>query len=87
MPGLPLHGFDLFIVLAIALLIFGPKRLPEMGSAVGKTFKEFKKSMSEITESNKAESAASVERQISAAPLASVTTEKTETVVETNATR
>ncbi len=42
-----LHGPDLIIVLAIALLIFGPKRLPEMGSAVGKTFQSFKRSMNE----------------------------------------
>jgi Sec-independent protein translocase protein TatA len=32
------------------LLIFGPKRLPEMGSAIGKTYKEFKKSMREAAE-------------------------------------
>ena len=34
----------------VALLIFGPKRLPEMGSAVGKTFTAFKKSLSEIAD-------------------------------------
>jgi sec-independent protein translocase protein TatA len=45
-PGL--HGFDLIIVLAIALLIFGPKKLPEIGSAIGKSFKEYRKSMSEL---------------------------------------
>ncbi len=44
------HGWDLLVVAVIALLIFGPKRLPEMGSAIGKTYKEFRKSMSEITE-------------------------------------
>ena len=35
------------------LLVFGPKRLPEVGSAIGKTFKEFKKSVHEISESTK----------------------------------
>jgi sec-independent protein translocase protein TatA len=34
----------------IALLIFGPKKLPELGSSVGKTIKEFQKSMREITD-------------------------------------
>ncbi len=32
-PGF--HGFDLIVILIIALLIFGPKKLPEMGSAIG----------------------------------------------------
>ncbi len=53
MPGL--HGADLVVVLVVALLVFGPKRLPEMGSAIGKTFQEFKKSMNEISESVKAD--------------------------------
>jgi sec-independent protein translocase protein TatA len=45
-PGF--HGFDLIILLAIVLLIFGPKKLPEIGSAIGKSFKEYRKSMSEL---------------------------------------
>jgi TatA/E family protein of Tat protein translocase len=43
------HGLDLIVILVIALLIFGPKKLPEMGSAIGKSIKEFRKGMSEIT--------------------------------------
>ena len=43
------HWWDLLILAAIALLFFGPKRLPEMGSAIGKTIKEFQKSMKEVT--------------------------------------
>lgn len=36
-------GFSEMLVLAvIALLVFGPKRLPEIGSAVGKGMREFK---------------------------------------------
>ena len=46
-PGF--HGLDLIVILVIALLIFGPKKLPEMGSAIGKSIKEFKKGMSELT--------------------------------------
>lgn len=37
----------LIILLVIALLIFGPRRLPELGGAVGKTIREFQKSMQE----------------------------------------
>ena len=32
----------------VALLFVGPKRLPEMGSAIGKTMREFQRSMHEI---------------------------------------
>jgi sec-independent protein translocase protein TatA len=46
------HLPELIIVMLLALLIFGPKRLPEMGNAVGKTIKEFQKSMKEVTEGN-----------------------------------
>lgn len=36
-------GFSELLILAIiALLVFGPKKLPEIGSAVGKGMKEFK---------------------------------------------
>jgi sec-independent protein translocase protein TatA len=46
---LGLHLPELIIVLVVALLIFGPKKLPEMGSAIGKAITEFRKGMSELT--------------------------------------
>ena len=33
----------LLIILVIALLLFGPKRLPELGESIGKAIKSFKK--------------------------------------------
>lgn len=42
--GLP----ELLIILLICLLIFGAAKLPEIGRALGRTIKEFKKSMKEI---------------------------------------
>jgi len=48
MPGL--HWPELIIVLVVALLIFGPKKLPEMGSAIGKSIKEFQKGMKEVAQ-------------------------------------
>ena len=41
---------ELIIILVIALLILGPGKLPEVGSAFGKTIKEFRKASSDITE-------------------------------------
>lgn len=40
--GLP----EIAIVLIIALLVFGPKRLPELGKSLGKGIREFKGSIS-----------------------------------------
>jgi sec-independent protein translocase protein TatA len=48
------HLPELIIVMVLALLVFGPKRLPEMGNAVGKTIKEFRHTMSEVTEPHSA---------------------------------
>jgi sec-independent protein translocase protein TatA len=39
---------ELIIVLVIALLVLGPKRLPEAGRAVGKGMREFKDSLSGV---------------------------------------
>ena len=37
---------QLIIVMIIALVVLGPKRLPEMGKSLGKGIREFKHSMS-----------------------------------------
>lgn len=50
-------GFpELVVILGIAFLIFGANKLPEIGKSIGKTVKELKNSMKEITESEKSES-------------------------------
>jgi sec-independent protein translocase protein TatA len=45
-----LHMPELIIILVVALLIFGPKKLPEMGSAIGRSIKEFRKGVNEISQ-------------------------------------
>jgi sec-independent protein translocase protein TatA len=37
---------EIMIVLVIALVVFGPKRLPELGKSVGKGIREFRGSVS-----------------------------------------
>jgi sec-independent protein translocase protein TatA len=37
----------LVVILIIALLFFGPGKLPELGSSLGKAIKDFKRAMSE----------------------------------------
>jgi sec-independent protein translocase protein TatA len=65
-----IHWTELLIISVIALLIFGPKRLPEMGSAIGKTYQEFKKSLREVAASSTTEIATST--QATSAPQAPV---------------
>lgn len=47
----------LLIILAICLLIFGPKKLPELGKGLGESIREFKKSMAEAKAESPAEPA------------------------------
>ena len=47
MPNL---GFpELVLILVIALVIFGPGKLPSIGSSIGKAINEFKKASKELT--------------------------------------
>lgn len=39
---------ELIIILVIALIIFGPKKLPEIGKGIGKAMREFKTATTEI---------------------------------------
>jgi len=49
-------GFlELLIIVAIALIVFGPNKLPELARVFGKAMREFKKATEEIKESFEAE--------------------------------
>jgi sec-independent protein translocase protein TatA len=42
------HWFEIQIILALALLVFGPKRMIEMGSSLGKAFRELRDAAKEM---------------------------------------
>jgi sec-independent protein translocase protein TatA len=42
------HLPELMLVLVAALIIFGPKRLPEIGSSLGRGIRDFKHAVTEI---------------------------------------
>ncbi len=44
---------ELFIILVIVLVIFGAKRVPEIGASFGKGIREFKRSLSDVDRSLK----------------------------------
>ncbi len=41
---------EILMILLIALLVFGPQKLPELGKALGRAVREFKKASSELQE-------------------------------------
>lgn len=44
-------GFgEITLIIIVALLLFGPKKLPELGKAAGTTIREFKKGMKGLFE-------------------------------------
>jgi TatA/E family protein of Tat protein translocase len=44
-------GFpEMMLIMLLALIIFGPGKLPEIGGAIGKAMREFRRASSELTE-------------------------------------
>jgi len=45
-----LQPTHLVLILVIALVVFGPSKLPELGASLGKSIREFKRSTQDISE-------------------------------------
>ncbi len=43
-----IHPAFLIVLVILVLIVFGPGRLPELGGAVGRTLKEFRKATSDL---------------------------------------
>ncbi|HEY8933321.1 MAG TPA: twin-arginine translocase TatA/TatE family subunit [Rariglobus sp.] len=50
-----LGGAELLLILAIVVLLFGAKKLPELAKGLGKSVKEFKKASTEADEEESSE--------------------------------
>jgi sec-independent protein translocase protein TatA len=46
---------ELIVIFVIALLVFGPRKLPDLGKSIGRAMAEFKKAQQEFQESVQAE--------------------------------
>lgn len=44
-------GTELLVIMVIALLIFGPRKLPELGRSIGKGLSEFKRASNDLKRS------------------------------------
>ncbi|MCW2956834.1 MAG: Sec-independent protein translocase protein TatA, partial [Thermoleophilia bacterium] len=65
-----IHWQELIVILLIVLVLFGPKRLPEIGSSLGKGIRGFKESVSGMVSDDKPTAAT-----LTAASTSSTTTE------------
>jgi len=60
---------EMLVILLILLLVFGAKRLPEMGASMGKGIREFKRSLKDVKESiSEGDNEVSSSRRIDAPP-------------------
>src|ERR1700740_2707784 len=65
---------ELILIFIVALLVFGPKRLPEIGKTLGKALGEFKKASDELKNT--------IEREVRADELKQLTTMPSITPIE-----
>ena len=72
--GMRLGMPELLIILLVVLLLFGAKRLPEIGSSLGKSLRAFKKSVGDIDGTTPAKRATARKRATTRKGLAAVAT-------------
>jgi len=62
---MPSLGFpELILILVIALIIFGPGKLPSVGASIGKALNEFKKASRELTKDDVADKISEEEKVV-----------------------
>ncbi|MBK8264261.1 MAG: twin-arginine translocase TatA/TatE family subunit [Nannocystis sp.] len=53
--AITLGGFEIVIIIALILLLFGPSKLPQLGEGVGKMLRGFRKEMKALEDEKAAE--------------------------------
>ena len=64
---------ELIIILVIALIIFGPRKLPELGRSLGKSIGEFKRASNELRSTLEEEIRIEEQRERASTPAAATT--------------
>jgi sec-independent protein translocase protein TatA len=62
--------WEILMILVVVMLLFGAKRLPEMGSSIGKGIREFKRSLSDTQDAVMKPEDQPLSRQLDAPPTA-----------------
>ena len=71
MNFLNIGPMELILVLVVALIVFGPKRLPEIGAQVGRGIREFRRAQQQLAQELTRELSAEEANQIKGRPVAS----------------
>lgn len=79
---LGLGAWEVVLILAVVLILFGAKRLPELARGLGSGIKEFKKATREVTE--EIQNAAEDKPQPTAKPAASLPSQPAQTVAQSS---
>ncbi|MEZ4380650.1 MAG: twin-arginine translocase TatA/TatE family subunit [Nannocystaceae bacterium] len=53
--AIAIGGWEILIIIAIVLLVFGPSKLPQLGESVGKMLRGFRKEMKALEDDKEAE--------------------------------
>ncbi len=64
---------ELLIILVVVLLIFGPRRLPEMAKGLGQSVREFRKGIKDMRKEMEEESVEETAPKVKGAPVAAAT--------------
>ena len=64
----PIGMPELIIILVIALIIFGPRKLPELGKSLGRSLNEFKKASQDLQNTLEQEIKVEEQKEIDARP-------------------
>jgi len=65
-------GFpEMLVILVVALIIFGPRKLPELGRSLGKSINEFKRASNELRSTLDDEIRAEEQKVVTTPPLSS----------------
>jgi TatA/E family protein of Tat protein translocase len=81
-----LGGPEVILILVVALIVFGPRRLPEIGKSMGKMLAEFRKASTDFKRTIEDELEAEKSRESQAAPIAPETPPVVTDVTATDAT-
>ena len=70
---------EIIVIFLIALIVFGPRKLPELGKTIGKGLAEFKKASNELKQTWEDEVRIDKEKEAIPEPVKEITTQETAT--------